>query len=318
MNNAKKLPPGNIKRLLSPSANNSSSNSNKTPREVNINGVVYHEAHMAITEYAVSNYRTALRKGALVDRGANGGIAGEDVRVIAETSRQVDIQGIDNHRIVAMPIVTAGAVINTQKGEVIAIMNQYAYIGKGKSIHSCGQLEAYKQVVHDKSRNVGGLQRIETLDGYIIPLNIRSGLPYMSMRPYTDDEWEQLPHVILTSDAEWDPTILDDEQEDDEEWFNAMEEIPEFKPDPLFDEYGDYCHIHLVTEAIMSDSIIENSIITDLPTAFLLYESQLKPQTIDYNQYCSKFGWMPVEIIKQTFKNTTQFYRMLMATHLKK
>jgi hypothetical protein len=108
---------------------------------------------MALTEFVVSNYHTALCKGALVDRGANGGIAGEDVRVIAKTSCQVDIQGIDNHRIVARPIITAGAVINTQKGEVIAIMNQYAYIGKGKSTHSCEKLEDYKKVVHDKLAN---------------------------------------------------------------------------------------------------------------------------------------------------------------------
>ena len=68
----------------------------------------------------------------------------------------VDIQGIDNHRINEIPIVTAGGVINTQKGPVIAIMHQYAYTGKGKSIHSCAQMEAHKQTVHDKSTKVGG------------------------------------------------------------------------------------------------------------------------------------------------------------------
>ena len=52
---------------------------------------------------------------------------------------------------VDISIVTAGAVINIQKGEVIAIMNQYAYIGKGKSIHSYGQMKFYKQIVHNKS-----------------------------------------------------------------------------------------------------------------------------------------------------------------------
>jgi hypothetical protein len=39
----------------------------------------------------------------------------------------------------------------------------------------------------------------------------------MSIRPYTDKEWETLPHVILTADVEWDPAILDFEQEDNEE-----------------------------------------------------------------------------------------------------
>ena len=93
----------------------------------------------------------------------------------------VNIQGIDNHRINEIPIVATGGIINTQKGPVIAIMYQYAYAGKGKSIHSCAQLEAHKQTVHDKSKKMGGKQRIETLDGYIIPLNVRSGLPYMTI-----------------------------------------------------------------------------------------------------------------------------------------
>lgn len=68
----------------------------------------------------------------------------------------VDIQGIDNHRIIETPIVTAGGVINMQKGPVIAIMHQYAYTRKGKSIHLCAQLELHKQNVHDKSMKVGG------------------------------------------------------------------------------------------------------------------------------------------------------------------
>ena len=118
-------------------------------------------------------------------------------------------------------------------------MHQYAYVGKGKTIYSCGQLEAHKQAVHDKSIKVGGKQRIETLDGYIIPLNIRNGLPFMAIRPYTDMEWERLPQVILTADVDWDPSILDYEQEDNEEWFNAIEDFPALTPDPLFDEYGD-------------------------------------------------------------------------------
>ena len=33
----------------------------------------------------------------------------------------------------------------------------------------------------------------------------------MDMRPPTDEELQQLPHIILTSDAVWDPSTLDDE-----------------------------------------------------------------------------------------------------------
>src|SRR5688572_1357631 len=128
---------------------------------------------MASTLYSISSCHATGHKGSLVDRGANGGITGDDVRIIAKNDRSVDIQGTDNHRVNAIPIVTAGGVITTQKGPVIAIMHQYAYTGKGKSIHSCAQMEANKQTVHDKSTKVGDKQRIETLDGYILSLNIR-------------------------------------------------------------------------------------------------------------------------------------------------
>ncbi|HEY9709439.1 MAG TPA: hypothetical protein V6D48_14645, partial [Oculatellaceae cyanobacterium] len=246
----KPLPPGNIKRLLSPASNPKNQPPNpkddsKSPCEINFNGITYREVNIVNITYNISTFNT-ITMGALVDHGANGGIAGDSVRIIAKTGRSVDIQGIDNHCINDIPIVTAGGVVNTQKGEVIAIMHQYAYVGKGKTIHSCGQLEAHKQLVDDKAIKVGGKQRIQTLDGYIIPLNMRQGLPYMTIRPYTDKEWETLPHVILTADVDWDPSILDCEQEDNEEWYNAMEDLPKLTPYPLFDEYGDYRHTHII------------------------------------------------------------------------
>ena len=321
----KPLPPGNIKRLLSSTSNNKAQPSNQSrsqdegqkAREINLNGITYREVNMAKVTYSVLAY-SAARQGALVDRGANGGIAGEDVRIIAKTGRQVDIQGIDNHCINDIPIVTAGGIVNTQKGEVIAILHQYAYVGKGKTIHSCGQMEAYKQVVHDKSIKVGGKQRIETLDGYIIPLNIRHGLPYMTIRPYTDTEWETLPHVIMTADTDWNPSILDCEQEDNEEWFNAMEDLPSLTPDPLFDEYGDYRNIHIISQAIMTDLCLENAVLTDPTSLFQLYSQEIKPRQVDYERYQSKLAWLPLDIIKKTFEATTQFYRTPMGTHLKK
>jgi hypothetical protein len=85
------------------------------------------------------------------DHGANGGIAGDDVWNINRTGRQVDMQVIDNHQIADIPIVTAGAVVKTQRGEGIIILLQYACTGKEKPIHSSGQLEWYKQEVDDRS-----------------------------------------------------------------------------------------------------------------------------------------------------------------------
>ena len=119
----------------------------------------------------------------LVDRGANGGIAGSDVRIIERLNRHVDVQGIDNHQLNNVPIVTAGGVTKTHRGDVIVILNQYAYTGQGTSIHSSAQIESYKNLVDDRAIKAGGNQVLRTHDGYSIPLNIKNALPRMHLRP---------------------------------------------------------------------------------------------------------------------------------------
>ena len=67
----------------------------------------------------------------LVDRGANGGHAGSDMRVIYKTHRKINISGIDNHEVTGHDVVTAATLLNTSLGKVIGIFNEYAYLGKG-------------------------------------------------------------------------------------------------------------------------------------------------------------------------------------------
>jgi hypothetical protein len=91
--------------------------------------------------YQVSNHKQTTLPLALIDRGANGGVARSDTRLIDKSLCSVHIQGIDDHMIKDVPIGIVGAVVNTQRGEVIAIMHQYAYTGKGGTINSSGQLK---------------------------------------------------------------------------------------------------------------------------------------------------------------------------------
>ena len=146
----------------------------------------------------------------LVDCGANGGLAGSDMRVIYKTHRKINISGIDNHEVTGLDVVTAATLLNTSLGKVIGIFNEYTYLGKGSSIHSSGQLEWFKTLVDEKSIKVGGTQLITTLDGYSVPLLIRDGLAYATSlgRP-TDQDMDTYPHVFFTSPDEWDPSVLD-------------------------------------------------------------------------------------------------------------
>ena len=268
--------PGDLSRLLSSNKNNNPTiiihkhkTSEKLNDEVDIHGIKYNRINAL---YCFSRNITKTR-GALVDRGANGGLAGDDVRIISKSLRTVNVQGIDNHQCTNIPIVTAGAVTRSQHGPVIIIMNQYAYIAGGKTIHSSGQMEAFKNDVNDKSIKVsGGTQCITTPDDHAFPLNIKSGLPYMNIRPYTDDEWNTLPHVILTSYDEWNPTILDYSINDDAEndgWCDEILDISTRHNESLFDSTGEYKHRHIVHGIDINNHYLENGI---LPNESVFYD----------------------------------------------
>jgi hypothetical protein len=214
--------------------------------DINLEGITDAVKMTDLTTYRVSFTRHLGMTGALVDRGANGGIAGSDCHVIKVNDQPqcfVNVEGIDGHVMTKRWLITAGAVTETNRGPDILIMNPYAHSGKGHSIHSSPQLEWNQVDIDDKSRHVWGKQHLLTLDGFSIPVNIRCGLPYIDMRPFKDDKWEgpnSLPHVFLTQDADWVPKVLDLEQSENPEWYSNADDPPLLNPD--FDIHGDYRH----------------------------------------------------------------------------
>ncbi len=173
---------------------------------INFNGQMF-TALMANRTYHVAEHSVRYNhNGSMVDSGCNGGLAGDDVIVLEETMDTVDITGIADSKLESVKIGTVAGVINTTDGPVIAIFHQYATYGKGKTIHSVTQFRSFGLEVNDIPKSCpGGKQCITTPDGYTIPLAIRAGLCYLDMRKPVDDEMEQLPHLILTSDTPWNP-----------------------------------------------------------------------------------------------------------------
>jgi hypothetical protein len=45
------------------------------------------------------------------------------------------------------------------------------------------------------------------MDGYQIPLDLKNGLAYLRCRKPSEHEIGLLPHIIMTSDVNWDPSI---------------------------------------------------------------------------------------------------------------
>ena len=327
-----KLAPGDIKRVMSKLSSRS--------------------ANVAMVYNVSASRTTANKEFSLVDRGANGGIAGSDVRVIFKTNRVVDVRGLDNHELTNIDIGTVGGVVNTQKGLVIAIMHQYALMGKGYSIHAPCQLEHFQNQVNDKSVHVGGSQCIQTHDGYVIPLLMKQGLVRMKMRPYTDEEWCTLPHVFLTNESNWDPSIMDHDIADDEQWFDSIQGDFEDPNSDRFDEFGNYKHCVIVQHATYFQRHSSGDSLEDVldqcvydahsqPCDVVFYDAyahsidqdedfdpdtfnvKLNPRTMkhkppDYSQLRPFFGWMSEDIIKQTFQYTTQYARLPHGTLLKR
>ena len=107
--------------------------------------------------HSVSQWHTsASKQGASVDWGANGGLESSDVCALCATDRQVDVQGIDNHQLTNIPIVTAAGAVESQRGPVVSTMHQCAHTLNGKTVHSSAQLEAHGVLVDDRALPNGG------------------------------------------------------------------------------------------------------------------------------------------------------------------
>ena len=229
-------------------------------------------------------------------------------RVIYKTNRKINISGIDNHEVTGLDVVTAATLLNTSQGKVIGIFNEYAYLGKGSSIHSSGQLEWFKTYVDEKSIKVGGTQLITTLDGYSVPLLIQDGLAYATSlgRP-TDQDMDTYPHVFFTSPDEWDPSVLDH----DPPPLDGLDpsQVPDqFFGDPMFDAYGDFheriiANLNILLDAPQGDC----GSYTAISSVSTINLHQSSPQEPDWNALRPFFAWTSPSSIKDTFNVTTRY-----------
>jgi hypothetical protein len=87
------------------------------------------------------------------------------------------------------------------------------------------------------------------MDGYQIPLTFQNGLPYLQCCMPTQAEVDSLPHLIMTSDIDWDPTSYD----------NTITNLPQFYNPVVdqvhqrnFDDQGNYLHRTVVTHSMQA------------------------------------------------------------------
>ena len=165
-------------------------------------------------------------------------------------------------------------------------------------------MEWFNCQVDDRSKIVGGAQRIETSEGYVIPLSIESGLVYMhSIRIPTDQDLQNYPHVFFTSPDIWDASVLDHEITP-----SLLEDINLHSDDSLLQDYIFYEYGGLHHRAIQTLNIF-----CDLPslpsgepiTHAYLHDSN--PAEEDWKTLRPDFGWQSEQVIKNIYKVTSRF-----------
>ena len=212
-----------------PNGNKSASTKKRRVNDVDVMDDPYSQSHGNITNTSSSTtyiqgkeekpctkmYCAAIPKrrpkkgGSLINKGTTGGILGLDAITIETTNQRTAVFGLNYLEPPIFSIGTGAAYIKSKQGPFIGIFGQYAISEKGETLHSTAQLESFGISTGDEFDLLAdGPHTITTKCQREIPAEIINGLVYMEMRPYTKDEFTQLPHIQMTSEMEWDPITM--------------------------------------------------------------------------------------------------------------
>jgi hypothetical protein len=145
----------------------------------------------------------------------------------------------------------------------------------------------------------------------------------MDMHPPSDHELDTLPQVVLTSNANWDPNMADNEIEPDDVLYNTLD--TEASPgtraygDTKFDQHGYYRqhvlslrHSPLISQDTLDDVLEYVATMESFQDAVAYpYDVNASRTTtdapIEYDELRRFFGWIPTATIKHTFDCTTRW-----------
>jgi hypothetical protein len=200
------------------------------------------------------------------------------------------------------------------------------------------QIEVHGADINDHSCLLpGGKQRI-LIDGYQLLLDFKNGLPYLQCCKPTENELASLPHIVMTSDVDWDPCQYDKDivMTSDVDWdpcqydkdIDNLEEFHDPSEDvhqhDHFDQYGEYCRRKVATHntcleeefydacEFLSfndkvDDLMDTVHSTMVSHVYGINNTEVSKAAPKFELFCPLFGWAPADTIKRTFDVTTQY-----------
>jgi hypothetical protein len=154
-------------------------------------------------------------------------------------------------------------------------------------------------------------------------LAFQNGLPYLKCRPLSDAEVLTLPHIIMTSVADWSRTAYDNIITDEAAFYDASIDTVHHRN---VDDAGNYRHrsiakhhIHAESEYFDApdypdfDDVIDNVADSKHPqaikTTYVVHAAETRPSIRDYEKLKPFFAWASADTIKRTILGTTQYAR---------
>jgi hypothetical protein len=85
-----------------------------------------------------------------------------------------------------------------------------------------------------------------------------------------------------------------------------VSDFPDAMDGSPFNAEGNYRNLH-VFDLFITDLILDNHINPDLPWLYQAHEHQIIENQQDFAQLRPHFAWLPENVVKHTFKHTTQY-----------
>ena len=186
----------------------SQSETETPPRQLNAH-ITYHVAQAQQAKH-----------GSLVDRGANGGLAGSDVRTLTTSHRKCTVTGIDNHEVPGWDLVECAALVQTNHGIVNLIMNEYAtifsdtpavdrgvkqaqvFVGRDSLVADVYPMKSGKQFINTLEDNIRRRGAMDKLLSDSAKTEIYKKIMDI-LRAYHISNWHSEPYHQNQNPAEW-------------------------------------------------------------------------------------------------------------------